>query len=128
MFVCHYERKKFVDDHRQKYAEITKICLGNEITNKRLQFLQTKHLQCSLPLGICPEETVPARSPSWVHLRMSASRVCSKFQSVHCMELDYQKKTEKIPKWFMILEWFRGNVISQLALTLRTMINSSNES
>ena len=46
MFVCHYERKKFVDDHRQKYAEITKICLGNEIADKRLRFLQTKHLQC----------------------------------------------------------------------------------
>ena len=47
MFVCHYERKKFVDDHRQKYVEITKICLGIEIADKRLRFLQTKHLQCA---------------------------------------------------------------------------------
>ena len=52
MFVCHYERKKFVDDHRQKYAEITKICLGNEIADKRLRFLQTKHLQCIYPPSI----------------------------------------------------------------------------
>ena len=46
MFVCNYDRKNFIDDHRQKYVEITKNCLGNEIADKRLQFLQTKHLQC----------------------------------------------------------------------------------
>ena len=37
--------KKFVDDHRQKYVEITKDCLWNEIADKCLQFLQTKYLQ-----------------------------------------------------------------------------------
>ena len=46
MFVCNYDRKNFIDDHRQKYVEITKNCLGNEIADKRLRFLQTKHLQC----------------------------------------------------------------------------------
>ena len=47
MFVCNYDRKNFIDDHRQKYVEITKNCLGNEIADKRLRFLQTKHLQCT---------------------------------------------------------------------------------
>ena len=47
VFVSHYERKKFLDDHRQKYVEITKICLGNEIADERLRFLQIKHLQCA---------------------------------------------------------------------------------
>ena len=46
MFVCNYDRKKFIDDHRQKYAEITKNCLGIEIADEHLRFLQTKHLQC----------------------------------------------------------------------------------
>ena len=46
MFVCNYDRKNFIDDHRQKYVEITKNCLGIEIADKRLRFLQTKHLQC----------------------------------------------------------------------------------
>ena len=46
MFVCNYDRKKFVDDYRQKYVEITKKCLWIEIADKRLRFLQTKHLQC----------------------------------------------------------------------------------
>ena len=41
MFDCNYDRKKFVDDHRHEYAEITKNCLGIEIANKRLWFLQT---------------------------------------------------------------------------------------
>ena len=36
-----------MDDHRQNYVEITKNCLGIEIADERLQFLQTKHLQCS---------------------------------------------------------------------------------
>ena len=35
-----------MDDHRQKYVEITKNCLGIEIADERLRFLQTKHLQC----------------------------------------------------------------------------------
>ena len=35
----HYDRKKYVDDHRQKYAEITKDCFGIEIKDKRLGFL-----------------------------------------------------------------------------------------
>ena len=35
-----------MDDHRQKYVEITKNCLGIEIADKHLRFLQTKHLQC----------------------------------------------------------------------------------
>ena len=48
MFVCNYDRKNFIDDHRQKYVEITKNCLGNEIADERLRFLQTKHLQCIL--------------------------------------------------------------------------------
>ena len=39
---------KHVDDHKQKYAEITEDCLLNEITDKCLQFLQTKHLQCAV--------------------------------------------------------------------------------
>ena len=47
MFVYNYDRKKFVDDHRQKYTEITKNCLGIEIADEHLRFLQTKHLQCS---------------------------------------------------------------------------------
>ena len=47
MFVCHYERKKLVDDHRQKYVEITWDCLWDEIAEKHPWFLQTKHLQCS---------------------------------------------------------------------------------
>ena len=46
MFVCNYDRKTFVDDYRQKYVEITKKCLWIEIADKRLRFLQTKHLQC----------------------------------------------------------------------------------
>ena len=46
MFVCNYDRKKFVDDYRQKYVEITKKCLWIEIADERLRFLQTKHLQC----------------------------------------------------------------------------------
>ena len=28
MFVCNYGRKEFVDDHKQKYAELKKIVLG----------------------------------------------------------------------------------------------------
>ena len=47
MFVCNYDRKKFVDDYRQKYVEITKKCLWIEIADERLRFLQTKHLQCT---------------------------------------------------------------------------------
>ena len=46
MFVCNYNRKTFVVDHRQKYVEIAKDCLWIEIADKRLQFLQTKHLKC----------------------------------------------------------------------------------
>ena len=46
MFVCNYDRKIFKNVHRQNYVEITKNCLGNEIADKRLRFLQTKHLQC----------------------------------------------------------------------------------
>ena len=46
MFVCNYDRKNFIDDHRQKYVEITKNCLGIEIADESLRFLQTKHLQC----------------------------------------------------------------------------------
>ena len=42
----HYDRKKYVDDHRQKYAEITKDCCGIEIADERLRFLQTKRSQC----------------------------------------------------------------------------------
>ena len=47
--------KKIVDDHRQKYVEITKHCLWNELQNyfvesteKKLVCLQIdcKHLQC----------------------------------------------------------------------------------
>ena len=38
--------KKNVDDHRQKYVKIIKNCLGIEIADERLRFLQTKHLQC----------------------------------------------------------------------------------
>ena len=40
--------KKIVDDDRQKYVEITKNCLGIEIVDERLRFLQTIHLQCRL--------------------------------------------------------------------------------
>ena len=47
MFVCNYDRKKFVVDYRQKYVEITKKCLWIKIADERLRFLQTKHLQCS---------------------------------------------------------------------------------
>ena len=46
MFVCNYNRKTFVVDHRQKYVEIANDCLWIEIADERLQFLQTKHLQC----------------------------------------------------------------------------------
>ena len=46
MFVCNYNRKTFAVDHRQKYVEIAKDCLWIEIADERLQFLQTKHLQC----------------------------------------------------------------------------------
>ena len=53
MFVGNYDRKNFIDDHRQKYVEITKNCLGNEIADKRLRFLQTKHLQCVLTHFVC---------------------------------------------------------------------------
>ena len=34
MFVCNYDRKKYVDDHKQKYAEITKDCLWIEIAEQ----------------------------------------------------------------------------------------------
>ena len=50
MFVCNYNRKTFVVDHRQKYVEIAKDCLWIEIADERLRFLQTKHLQWSLAL------------------------------------------------------------------------------
>ena len=50
IFDCYFDRKKIVDDHRQKYVEITKNCLGIEIADERLRFLQTKHLQCVLPV------------------------------------------------------------------------------
>ena len=53
MFVCNYDRKNFIDDHRQKYVEITKNCLGNEIADERLRFLQTKHLQCAYIANMC---------------------------------------------------------------------------
>ena len=33
MFVFNYDRKKFVDDHRQKYAEITKDFLWIDLQN-----------------------------------------------------------------------------------------------
>ena len=46
IFVSNYDRKRFVVDHRQKYVEIAKNCLGIEIADERLRFLQTKHLQC----------------------------------------------------------------------------------
>ena len=36
-----------MDDHRQKSVQIAKNCLGIEIADKRLRFLQTKHLQCA---------------------------------------------------------------------------------
>ena len=52
MFVCNYDRKKIVDDHKQKYAEITKNCLWIKIADERLRFLQTKHLQCK---GFMPQ-------------------------------------------------------------------------
>ena len=39
--------KKIVNDDTRKYVEITKHCLLIEIPDKRLQFLQTKHLQCT---------------------------------------------------------------------------------
>ena len=47
MFVCNYNRKTFLIDHRQKYIDIAKDCLWIEIADERLQFLQTKHLKCS---------------------------------------------------------------------------------
>ena len=47
MFVCNYNRKTFVVDHRQKYVEIAKDCLWIEIADEHLRFLQTKHLQCN---------------------------------------------------------------------------------
>ena len=47
MFVCNYNRKTFVVDHRQKYLEIAKDCLWIEMADERLRFLQTKHLQCT---------------------------------------------------------------------------------
>ena len=56
MFVCNYDRKKFVDDYRQKYVEITKKCLWIEIADERLRFLQTKHLQCNPGLLVCKKE------------------------------------------------------------------------
>ena len=31
MFVCNYNRKTFVVDHRQKYVEIAKDCLWNKL-------------------------------------------------------------------------------------------------
>ena len=34
--------KKFVDDHRQKYAEITKICLWNELQNYCVESTEKK--------------------------------------------------------------------------------------
>ena len=46
MFVCNYNRKTFVVDHTQKYVEIANDCLWIEISDERLRFLQTKHLQC----------------------------------------------------------------------------------
>ena len=47
MFVCNYDRKMIVVDHRKRCVEIAKDCLGIEIADKCLGFLQTKHLQCS---------------------------------------------------------------------------------
>ena len=47
MFVCNHNRKTFVVDHRQKYAEIANDSLWIEIADEHLRFLQTKHLQCS---------------------------------------------------------------------------------
>ena len=47
MFVCNHDRKKIVNDYIQKYVEITEKCLWIEIADERLQFLQTKHLQCT---------------------------------------------------------------------------------
>ena len=57
MFVCNYDRKKSVDDYKQKYVEITKKCLWIEIADERLRFLQTKHLQCTF---IYRESPLPA--------------------------------------------------------------------
>ena len=48
---CNYDGKKIVDEHRQKYVEIAKNCLGIEIADERLRFLQTKHLQCVNPVS-----------------------------------------------------------------------------
>ena len=52
MFVCNYDRKKIVVDHRQKYVEIATDCFWIEIADKRLRFLQTKHLQCRTVLRL----------------------------------------------------------------------------
>ena len=49
MFVCNYNRKTFVVDHRQKYVEIANDCLWIEIADEHLRILQTKHLQCRHP-------------------------------------------------------------------------------
>ena len=46
IFVCNYDRKKIVVDHRQKYVEIANDRVWIEIADERLRFLQTKHLQC----------------------------------------------------------------------------------
>ena len=60
MFVCNYNRKTFVVDHRQKYVEIANDCLWIEFADERLRFLQTKHLQCS------PGDL----SGSWIAIRL----------------------------------------------------------
>ena len=42
IFVCNYDRKKIVDDHRQKYVEITKDCLWNELQNYCVESTEKK--------------------------------------------------------------------------------------
>ena len=96
MFVCNYDRKIFIDDHRQKYVEITKNCLGNEIADKRLRFLQTKHLQCTSVVTSTRDISIGDEAPALQSEPMSDDKIIlEKLQQIKRAKLIAKAREKK---------------------------------
>ena len=65
---------------RQKYAEITEdyLGVGIEINDKRLRFLQTKHLQCSVKISLVNDKISQTDESSYTYNFTISNKVCKK--------------------------------------------------
>ena len=96
MFVCNYNRKTFVVDHRQKYVEIAKDCLWIEIADECLQFLRQNICSVAKPIAL---QTNDCRYDWWLYLDFER-RQTSAFSTVKTFAV-----SEGRENWFLELLW-----------------------